>query len=325
VRSSTAAWLHARSPAWRDLSRRLGHLQGRRTISVDEALGAVEAYRNVARDLASARRLVPGTRTAAALEALFSQIHAAISRHPSGGWTGFVSLLREDIPAVARELAPRIAWMAALMLGSAAAGAWLIATYPSLINLIASEEMIQHVEEGKLWTDGLINVTPSSILSVRILSNNIAVALFAICSGFLFGLGTFYLMMLNGLMLGATFAFVHQHGLAERLLEFIVAHGLVELSVICIAGAIGTTIADALIRPAHATRIESFRVCVRRMLPLMGLCAAFLVGAGIIEGFISPDPGFPLASRIAVGVCYWFLMVLTLSGRLLRRPTDARD
>ena len=320
MKSSAAAWVQARAPAWRELSQRIGELRRRRTISMDEALGAVEAYRNVARDLASARRFVPGTRTAAALEALFTQIHAAISRHPSGGWTGFLSVLRDDIPAAVRELAPRIFWMAVLMSSSAAAGFWLISTYPNLINLVASEDMIQHVEEGKLWTDGLINVTPSSILSVRLLSNNIVVALFAVCSGFLFGLGTFYLVALNGLMLGAVFAFVHQHGLARRLFEFIIAHGMVELSVICIAGAIGTAIADSLIRPTHATRRESFRLCVRRTAPLMALCAALLVGSGLIEGFVSPDPAFPMVSRVAIGVSYWFLMLMALGGRLLRRP-----
>lgn len=325
MKSSTAAWVHARAPAWRALAERIARLKRHRTLSIEEALGAVEAYRNLARDLASARRLVPGTRTAAALEALFTQLHATLSRHPSGGWRGLLSVLRDDVPVVTRELAPRILWMGVLMIASGAAGFWLIATYPSLINLIASEEMIQHVEEGKLWTDGLVNVTPSSILSVRILSNNIMVALFAVCSGFLFGLGSFYLMLLNGLMLGATFAFVHQHGLAERLFEFVIAHGMVELSVICLAGAMGTAIADSLIRPTHGTRRESFRWCVRRLAPLMGLCAALLVGAGVIEGFVSPDPAFPLASRIAIGICSWFLMVLALSGRLLPRRGRARS
>jgi uncharacterized membrane protein SpoIIM required for sporulation len=322
MRSSTAAWLEARAAAWREAAQRTTRLERQHTISIGEALSAIETYRSVARDLASARRLVPGTRTAAALEALFTRIHATISRHPAGGWTGFLSVLRDDIPLVARELAPRILWMAALMTLSAAAGYWLIATYPSLINLIASEEMIQHVEEGRLWTDGILNVTPSSIMSVRILSNNIVVALVAICGGFLFGLVTFYLIVLNGLMLGAVFAFVHQHGLASRLFAFIIAHGMVELSVICIAGAIGTAIADSLIRPISISRRESFRLCVRRVAPLMVLCAVLLVGAGVIEGFISPDPSFPLASRVAIGFCYWLLMLLTLGGQLFQRRGD---
>lgn len=318
--SSAQAWVRARAPAWRELSRHLEGLRRRRTVPVGEALATVEAYRNVARDLASARRLVPGTRTVAALEALFAELHAAVSRQPVGGWQSLLGLLRDEVPAAVRELAPRIALTAMLMVVSAAAGYALIATYPTLIGLVASEAMIQHVESGQLWTDGILNVTPSSVMSVHILANNIAVALFAVCSGFFFGLGSFYLMLLNGLMLGATFAFVQRYGLAGRLFEFIIAHGLVELSVICIAGAMGIAIAESLIRPTEPTRRESFRLCVWRLAPLMGLCAVLLVGAGIIEGFVSPNPLFPLASRVVLGVSYWVLMVLVLGGWLVRRP-----
>jgi hypothetical protein len=53
--------------------------------------------------------------------------------------------------------------------------------------------------------------------------------------------------------------------------------------------------------------------------PLILLCALLLVGAGLIEGFISPDPTFPMASRVVIGTSYWVLMVLALSGRLFGR------
>ena len=116
------------------------------------------------------------------------------------------------------------------------------------------------MERGELWTDGLLNVTPSAVLSVSILTNNIVVSLFAFCSGVIFGLGTFYLIGMNGLSLGAIFAFTGQHGLAGRLFDFVVAHGCVELSCICIAGAAGAYIGEALIRPGEHTRSEAFRL-----------------------------------------------------------------
>ena len=62
----------------------------------------------------------------------------------------------------------------------------------------------------------MLNVVPSSVLSLQILTNNIVVSLFAYCAGFLFGLGTFYILGLNGLMLGAVFAFTGQHGTGRR-------------------------------------------------------------------------------------------------------------
>jgi len=41
-----------------------------------------------------------------------------------------------------------------------------------------------------------------------------------------------------------------------------------------------------------------------------------LVGCGFIEGFISPDPRFPMASRVVVGLGYWLVMWAAMSGRL---------
>jgi len=195
--------------------------------------------------------------------------------------------------------------------------------YPELIALFASPDTIASVERGQLWTQGLLNVVPSSLLSIQILTNNIVVTLFAYCLGFLFGLGTLYILGLNGLMLGAIFAFVGQHGLAGALFGFIVAHGCVELSVMCLSGAAGAAIGESLVRPGADGRLESFRAAALRTVPVLVSCAVLLVGSGFIEGFISPDPRFSLATRVAVGVGYWCLMVAFLTGRLFVRHAPA--
>jgi len=93
-------------------------------------------------------------------------------------------------------------------------------------------------------------------MSVELLTNNIVVSFFAFCSGIIFGLGTFYLIGMNGLSLGAFFAFTGQHGLADRLFDFVIAHGCVELSCICIAGAAGAYVGEALIRRLLALPIN---------------------------------------------------------------------
>jgi len=319
---TTRAWVATRAAAWSDTNARLAELRRRGELTVEEALHSVESYRSTARDLASARRLLPGTRITAGLEALYAQLHALIRRKPHGGRAALLAMFRTGIPATIATLRRRIAWIVALFVLSALAGWWLISTFPDLVSLVASDQMIQQVEKGRLWTDDILNITPSSIMSVRIFSNNIAVTVFAICAGFFFGIGTFYIIATNGLMLGAVFAFTHQHGLAGRLFEFVVAHGMVELSVICIGGAIGAELGDSLIRPTHATRRDSFQHCMQRMGPPILLCALLLVGAGLIEGFISPDPKYPLASRVVIGASYWTLMLAALSGRLFGRRRD---
>jgi uncharacterized membrane protein SpoIIM required for sporulation len=314
-------WLLAHAAAWRGVVQHVAALRMQRNASVDEALGAVEAYRGLARDLATARRVAPNSRMTSGLESLYGQLHGVINRRPRAGMAALRLLFAEEIPRAAYELRARIASMGLLMALSALAGWWLVATFPTLISLFASDEMIEHVEQGHLWTEGIINVTPSSILSIGILANNIVVSILAFCAGIFLGLGTLYLIAMNGLMLGAAFAFVQQHGLARALFEFIAAHGPVELSVICIAGAMGVALGESIIRPTLESRRDSFQACAHRIAPVLLLCALLLIGCGFIEGFVSPDPRFPLASRIIIGAAYWSIMWILMSGRLFRAPT----
>jgi uncharacterized membrane protein SpoIIM required for sporulation len=126
----------------------------------------------------------------------------------------------------------------------------------------------------------------------------------------------------NGMMLGGLLAFTHQHGLAHGLIRFILAHGPVELSVICLAGAAGTALGESLIRPQLATRAESLRRRAAELGPLLIACALLLLGSGLIEGFISPSPHISIPVRLAVGLGYWTLMLLLLSGKLF--PANIR-
>jgi uncharacterized membrane protein SpoIIM required for sporulation len=315
-------WLMARAGAWRTMVQHVELLRSQRRASVDEALGALESYRGLARDLATARRVAPNTRTTAGLDSLYRQLHVLINRRPRGGFAAMRAILAFDIPSATRELRARIVGMAVLMAVGTFAGWWLVATFPTLIGIFASEDMIEQVEQGHLWTEGMFNIIPSSILSVSILANNIVVSVLAFCAGIFLGLGTLYLIAMNGLMLGAAFAFVHQHGLARALFEFTIAHGPVELSVICIAGATGVALGESIIRPTLASRRDSFQACAHRVAPVLPLCAVLLVGCGLIEGFISPDPRFPLASRVTIGLGYWLIMWALMSGRLFERKVQ---
>jgi uncharacterized membrane protein SpoIIM required for sporulation len=313
---AVGAWLKSRSAVWSQWLAQTS--QPQRGLKVEDAQRRVERYRAIARDLATARVLLPRSRATAALESLYVATHASIDVSPPFTRVRLLRLFRDEIPAEIRALRPIILWLALLMAVSIFTGWWLISKYPELVALVASPQMIDRVEHGHLWTEGLLNITPSSILSVRIFSNNIVVSLFAFCVGIFFGLGSFYIVATNGLMLGALLAFTHQHGIDGELLKFVLAHGPVELSVICIAGAAGTALGQALIRPGSLTRRESFQQASTRAARVLLACAVLLVGAGLFEGFVSPDPGMPLLTRAVVGLAYWFLMLLFLSGRLLR-------
>jgi uncharacterized membrane protein SpoIIM required for sporulation/uncharacterized RDD family membrane protein YckC len=308
-------------PRWQAAAERARRLARGRAYDEADANRMIEDYRLLAHALARERSAGGKSATHEYLERAYARAHATLHHsawHPADA---LVSLFRDQLPAVVAWLKPYILWVTLLFVLSVFAGGWMVHTYPALIRLFASPELIATVERGELWTHSLLNVVPSSVLSLQILTNNIGVSIFAYCAGFLFGLGTFYIVGLNGLMLGAVFAFTAQHGLDGELFSFIVAHGCVEISVMCLSGAAGAAVGEALIRPDSASRAEAFRTAALRSGKLLLACAVLLVGTGLIEGFVSPNPHFAFWTRVVIGVGYWFVMLALLRGWFFGRRT----
>lgn len=316
---STEHWLQGRVAAWEAIENELPAFEDTKPITYQQLRKIIHLYPEMARDIALARREAPNSRTTAYLDSIYQRLHRAMFRAPRAKASDLTAILRDEIPEIVFGLRWQIFSVALGFILSVVAGWWLVSQFPELAALFASESMIEGVQRGELWTDGLLNILPSSILSLQILTNNILVSLTAVSLGVLYGLGTIYIIGLNGLMLGGIFALTAQYGLAGNLFDFVVAHGCVELSVIVIAGAVGFSVGEALARPGARTRGEAFSFAMRRGTKLIGLCVVFLIGAGVIEGYISPNETFDRSVRVAVGAAYWLLFLFALCGWRLPR------
>ena len=306
---------------WHAVRQRAASLSRRRGSNTRDALAVVDDYRRVAHEVGNAR-LARTPETAASaeyLDAVYSDLHDAIHRPARRLGLVLLSLMRDRVPSAMSAMRVHLLAVTLLFIVSAVTGAWLIFSYPDLIAMFADPKLIATVERGELWTDGVLNVTPSAVMSVELLTNNIVVSFFAFCSGIIFGLGTFYLIGMNGLSLGAFFAFTGQHGLADRLFDFVIAHGCVELSCICIAGAAGAYVGEALIRPGALTRSEAFRAAAGEGIRVLVVVTILLFICGFIEGYVSPDPEVPRWARVTIGVGYWLFMISLLRGYVFGR------
>jgi uncharacterized membrane protein SpoIIM required for sporulation len=309
------AWLEKRIPAWRELER-LFKTRDRKSTDIDEPRKIVSGFHMLVSDLSLARQAIPGSRIHRWLETLFLKGHQLIFRAPGNTLLRIRDIYAFESPALIRDMSNLLIYTIALFIGAILCGWLLISVFPDLATLFASTEMINRVQSGELWTDGLLNIMPSSLLSLSLMTNNITVSIFAFSLGAFYGLGTLYIITLNGLMLGGVFAFTAQYGLSDELFKFIIAHGVVELSVICIAGAMGLKLGEALLRPGTRTRQQAFRKATSDAGKVLLVALPFLVVAGLIEGYISPDPQFELPLRIMVGVIsgifFWVLLIFGL-------------
>ncbi len=307
-------WFGARLPVWTALGEQLTHLERAKQATPDEVLGCMRVYPELARDLAIARKVAPQGQVTRHLERQYFRLHRMLYQ-PAFSWReDLVVLVQSELPAIIHEMRWRIVSVTLLFVASTLFGWWLITANPDLAGLFASESMQDDVRNGRLWTEGLFSVTPPSVASVSIFTNNITVALTAASLGVLYGFGTLYIIGYNGMMLGGVFAFVAQHNMADRLFAFVCAHGPVELSAICLSGATGFYLGESLARPGRLTRTQAFRDAAHKVWRVLLVCVVFLVGAGLIEGYVSPDPDVPLAVRLLIGFGYLALFLYTLAG-----------
>jgi uncharacterized membrane protein SpoIIM required for sporulation len=292
-----------RRASWRELEELLQRSERNpRGLSPAEldALGAL--YRNTSADLALAQREFPNQRVTTYLNHLVGRAHALIYRGEPLRRRGLRTFFASTFPQLYRGLLPYTI-LATILFGVATLSAYLLVWLdPSVIYVIAGAEiapLVREVEAGRLWTE--IEPTVRSAASAFILTNNIQVTFLTFAGGITAGVLSAWVMIVNGLNIGAIFGLLQAHGMSRGLAEFVSAHGFIELSVIFVAGGCGLYMGDGLLRPGlhkrRAILIQRSRECIQIILG----CAPLLVLAGLIEGFISPS-GLPWIVKLAVGL-----------------------
>ena len=141
--------------------------------------------------------------------------------------------------------------------------------------------------------------------------HNVGIALQCFARGILFGLGTIYTLLYNGIAIGAVGGYVVAKGHGDRFLSFIISHGSFELTAIAVAGGAGLMLGDALVHPGNRTRLEALRVQGLEAVQIAGGAAVMLVIAALIEGFWSPAP-IPAIFKYTAGGVLWIIVILYL-------------
>lgn len=130
-----------------------------------------------------------------------------------------------------------------------------------------------------------------SLMAAVITTNNIVVTFNAIAGGLLAGLGTVYILIYNGLVVGGLFGFFHSAG-ADMIVAYalVLPHGVIELMAIFLAGGCGLMLAKGLLLPGEFTRKHALVAMCKKVAELLPGIIIMLVIAGIIEGYFTPLP-----------------------------------
>lgn len=301
------AFIAERSAAWAALVDLLGRSGGRvERLPAADALRLGDLYRATAADLARARQRWAGDPIVDELEALVGRARTVVYRVPGRRasalhWvtTGFFQRVRE---------APRALLVAAVLLWGPAIGmaVWAhgdpaTATQVARVSSLASGAADNAGAGG--GGDRSISPTESASLGTQIFVNNIRVSLVALALGITGGLGTAVVLVFNGAVVGLIVGLFVAGGAGDVAVSYLAPHGVIELSLVTVAGAAGLRLGAALIAPGLRPRSVALVAEARAAAEMALGVALWLVPTGLIEGFVTPQ-GLSPAAALTVGVAF---------------------
>jgi uncharacterized membrane protein SpoIIM required for sporulation len=301
-----------RAPTWTELERLVADAGSRPSrLGADRVRRLGECYRATTADLALARRRFRGDAIVLQLERLVARSRPVVYNAPSsraGVGAFFTTRYWQRIRERPGVLA--VSFLC-LVVPSLLGGYWAWRDPGPAGGLVPGK--YEAVTQPRTAGEDLgLSVDEQSALASQIFTNNITVTFLAFAGGILLGLGTLYVLLQNGVLLGVVAGLAINAGNGTPFFELVTAHGVLELSCIVVAGAAGLRMGWALIDPGDRTRGEALRTEARAAVEIILGTVPWLVLAGLVEGFITPA-GAGLTAVVALGVSlgaiYWGLVL----------------
>jgi uncharacterized membrane protein SpoIIM required for sporulation len=303
------AFVAPRRERW-DRLERLLH-EGPATASEWSELAA--GYRALCSDLSIARSAGMPSVVQDMLDDLAGRAHNRLYAVRPTGWGA--ALVRDALVGFPREV--REQWRffllaSVLFYGPFVVGSVWAAIDPSFAAAVLSEAMVEQMERMYGSDDLARGFGGDVTMAGFYVLNNVGIAFRCFATGALFGVGSIYCLVYNGLVIGTVAGHLGSVGLGGNLLSFVAGHAAWELTGVCVAGAAGLRLGWALVATGGATRAGSVRRASGAIYRLVVGAAFMLLVAAAIEGFWSASP-LPFAARLVFGAVQIALVALWLT------------
>lgn len=269
------------------------------TLSPDRL---ADVYTDLTADLAFAQTHFPASRITIYLNNLASALHNKIYRNKREKWTRVITFWTREIPLVMHDARRELLVSFLIFTVSALIGVISAAGDTDFVRLILGNSYVD------MTLDNIANGTPMAVydssselpMFLGITLNNIMVSFNCFAMGILTSFGTGYMLLSNGIMIGAFQTFFYQHDLLWESTLAIWLHGTLEIWAIIVAGAAGLALGNGWLFPGTYSRLVSFRRGAKRGLKIVVGTVPIFIMAGFIEGFVTRHTELPDVLRLSL-------------------------
>lgn len=302
-------WLTLRSrPRHRD------RVRDAESVSSDLEFPAL--YRRICQHLALAERRGYSALLIEHLQDLVHRGHLVLYRPPPPHMHRIVHFFAADFPSLVRAQWRAMTVAAVLLFVPLLLMIGLLQWRPELAHSMFDVEQLAQFESMYDPNDRDKRLGRESGSDVMMfgyyIMNNVSIGFRTFASGLLFCLGTIFVLVTNGLVIGGVAGHLTAIGYGEPFWRFVVGHSAPELLAIVISGGAGLQIGMALIAPGRRSRgralVEAGIIGAKLVLGAF----AMLVFAAFVEAFWSSIGWMPNAVKFSVGGLMWLLILLWL-------------
>ncbi|MFV9484848.1 stage II sporulation protein M [Christiangramia sp. ASW11-125] len=246
-------------------------------------------YVELSDDLSYASTFYPGSNTVQYLNGLATTAHQKIYKAKKESKSRFITFFTKEFPKEFHKHQKQLLWSFLIFAGFSLVGAYSAATDGSFLRSILGDAYVNMTLENIANKDPMAVYKQASETNMflGITINNIRVALTAFSLGVLAGIGTVFVMMQNGVMLGSFQYFFYEQGLLWESARTIWIHGTIEISVIIVAGCAGLVVGKSILFPGTYSRLKSFTMGIKDGLKIVISTVPFFIIAGFLEGFVT--------------------------------------
>jgi uncharacterized membrane protein SpoIIM required for sporulation len=304
-------------PFWQAFAERLDLLeQGRDKADAalpNEAFPA--AYRRLCQQLAIARERQYSSLLIDRLNQLALRAYQQLYRTRPDRLTTLLSFIAIDFPRLVRREA-RLFWLCcSVLLLSLLGMGYAVYTSPELVYSLLAPETVAKFEHWYQPEQHPAQDRPAAS-DVQMLGyyiyNNISISFRTFAAGMLCGIGTLFILVCNGLFMGAVGGYLTARGYVDTFYPFVVGHSAFELTGIVLAGVAGLKLGLALLAPGRYTRVQALRQAAATSVQLIYGVIVLLLVAAVLEAFWSSNHALPITVKLTVGGFCWLVVMLYL-------------
>lgn len=287
-------------------------------------------YRSACHHLALARHRGYSPQLIDKLNHLVIDGHHNLYRRSARFQYQFLRFIALDFPRALRANSGFVFWSIALFLLPGLA-MWLACFLnEDIIYSVMGASDVRAMENMYDPSDGHIGRERESDSDVMMFGfyiyNNIGIAFRTFASGILFGLGSIFFLVFNGINIGAAAGHLTQVGYSDSFYPFVIGHGAFELTAIAFSGAAGLKLGFALLAPGPYGRLTALRLAGREAVVIVYGAALMLLVAAFLEAFWSSSSFLPNSVKYITGTLFWGLVIYycVFSGRATSSPEADR-